>query len=202
MSLTFHEDGHRYYWNGVPVPSVTQILRPLSDLRFIDPAVLESARKFGTAVHRACELHDLGTLNRRALDPALDPYLEGWIKFCSDARCEWTGIEEKIYHPVLKYAGTLDRRGTVRGQQTIVDIKSGAVLGPEIGPQMSAYEYAGDNGRAVKRQRIAVRLTEGGDYEARVYERPDDWSVFCSLLTLRNWCGQHGVTPHFSKEDK
>ncbi|WP_217992962.1 hypothetical protein, partial [Priestia megaterium] len=113
LMLSFDAATHRYSWNGQPVPGVTSVLEPLSSLHLVDPDLLQAASAFGTAVHLACELDDLGQLDERDLDPALMPYLAGWRLFSKDWQVHWDGIEEQVYHPTLRYAGTLDRRGTV-----------------------------------------------------------------------------------------
>lgn len=190
--LTFDPIKHEYRWNGAVVPSVTQILTPLTDLSFVDPDVLRRAQDFGTAVHYACELHDTGRLDEDALDPELAPYLNGWRRFYAEHACVWDLVESRVYHPTLRYAGTLDRRGNVDGHPSIVDIKSGTSLYPSVGPQLAAYTHASSPTPAAYR-RYAVRLFPDG-YELKQYTSALDWPAFASLITLRNFCGQHRIT--------
>lgn len=190
--LTFDPDRHEYRFAGQVVPSVTQILRPLTDLSLVDEDVLRRAMLFGTAVHLACELHDTGRLDADALDPELVPYLNGWRKFCAEHACSWDLIEARVYHPTLRYAGTLDRRGNVDGYPSMVDIKSGTSLYPSVGPQLAAYTHASSPTPAAYR-RYAVRLYPDG-YELKQYTSPMDWPCFASLITIRNFCNQHRIT--------
>lgn len=190
--LTFDPDKHEYRFGGVVVPSVTQILRPMMDLDHVDPDVLRRAQDFGTAVHLACELHDTGRLDEAALDPELAPYLAAWRKFCVEHRCGWDLIEQRVYHPTLRYAGTLDRRGNVDGYPAMVDIKSGTSLYPSVGPQLAAYTHASSPTPAAYR-RYAVRLYPDG-YELKQYTSAIDWPTFASLITIRNFCNQHRIT--------
>jgi hypothetical protein len=192
--LTFDEATHTYRFNGNVVPGVTSVLSPLTDFSRVPPHVLEAASNFGKAVHMACELDDLGTLDEAALDPALAPYLQGWRKFSQDYAVEWDCIEEPIYHATMNYAGTPDRFGNVKGEFTVVDIKSTAQLYPSVGPQLSAYANAKGNPFA---KRLAVQLKADGTYVAKPYTDPTDWPVFASLLTLRNWCARNSITPNF-----
>jgi hypothetical protein len=198
MSLTFDAETHTYRWNGELVPGVTSILRPLCSFDFVKPDVLAAASAFGTAVHKTCELADLGTLDEEALDPELAPYLAQWRKFCADFGCEWEWIEAPFYHQAMRYAGTVDRIGTVKGQAAVLDIKTSASLYPSVGPQLAAYAraYAPDTGQYLKR--FGLRLHADG-YELKPYTSPADWSVFCSLITLRGWCAQHNVTPSYKE---
>jgi hypothetical protein len=77
---------HRYSVRGAAVPGVTEILAPLNDFRKIPHHVLEAAARFGTAVHKACELDDLGVLDEATLDSALAGPLHAWRSFCRDHR--------------------------------------------------------------------------------------------------------------------
>lgn len=192
--LTFDEASHTYQFAGQVVPGVTSILSPLTDFSRVPPAVLEAASNFGKAVHRACELDDLGELDEEALDPALKPYLDGWRKFSAEHAVKWEQIEQPVYHATMRYAGTPDRFGLVNGVRTVVDIKSTAQLYPGVGPQLAAYANAIMEPFAI---RIAVQLKADGTYVAKPYKDPTDWPVFASLLTLRTWCKQHSITPNF-----
>lgn len=192
--LTFDEASHTYQFNGQVVPGVTSILSPLTDFSRVPPAVLEAASQFGKAVHRACELDDLGELDEAALDPALKPYLQAWRKFSAEHQVQWDVIEEPVYHNTMRYAGTPDRFGLVNGVRTVVDIKSTAQLYPAVGPQLAAYANALLEPFAI---RMAVQLKADGTYVAKAYKDPTDWPMFASLLTLRTWCKQHSITPNF-----
>lgn len=192
--LTFDAESHTYRFNGQLVPGVTTILKAITDFSAVPPQVLAAAADFGTAVHLACELDDLGQLDESTLDAALVPYLAAWRKFSADHAVQWQLIESPVYHPVMRYAGTLDRFGLVRGMNTVLDIKSSAQLYPSVGPQLAAYEKAlPPEFTAVKR--MAVQLKADGTYHAQEYSDPTDWPLFCSLLTVRTWCARHSITP-------
>jgi len=127
------------------------------------------------------------------------PYLVGWRKFSKESYVHWQRVETRVYSPTLRYAGTLDRKGLVFGEMSIVDIKSGTSLLPSVGPQLAAYAHADDPiGRATKR--YAVRLYPEG-YELKQYTSPTDWPVFASLVTLRQFCAQHRITPNFKEAE-
>lgn len=195
--LTFNEATHTYRFNGQVVPGVTGILKPVTDYESVPADILLAASEFGTAVHMACELDDKGELDESALDPALAPYLAGWRQFSADYQVRWQLIEKPVYHPLLRYAGTPDRIGLVNGIGTVVDIKSTAQLYPSVGPQLAAYQAANasDPKTPATMQRMAVRLKDDGTYEAKAYTDPIDWPVFCSLLTVRNWCARYLINP-------
>jgi hypothetical protein len=199
--LTFDPIKHEYRdIDGRVVPSVTQILAPLNNFDAVHPDVLAAAQQFGTAVHRACELYDLGTLNIASLDPALLPYLDAWRRFKKDHSTVWHKVEYRLHHQAMGYAGTPDRLGEVEGDMAVVDIKTGTALMPSVGPQLAAYAHAySRDARAIKR--YAVRLHEGG-YEVQWYTDPLDWTTFASLLTLRTFCARHNITPNYRSQQQ
>ena len=55
--LTFNEFNHTYRLDELIIPSVTTLMKPLSDdvYRTVDPEVLEKAARRGTAIHNAVE---------------------------------------------------------------------------------------------------------------------------------------------------
>lgn len=196
--LTFDDASHTYEWDGRKVPGVTSILAPLTDYSRVPRATLEEAALFGKAVHLACELDDLKDLDEGALDPALAPYLAGWRAFSRDYAVQWDDIEQPGYHKTLGYAGTPDRVGTVRGLRAVVDIKTTVVLYPSVGPQLAAYDQLNTQVAGLQ-TRLGVQLCADGAYMVKEYTDPSDWPLFCSLLTLRNWCMRHSLHPNFSE---
>ena len=197
--LTFDAASHTYAFDGNPIPGVTTILKPLTSFHIVRPDILAAASAFGTAVHLACEQWDRGTLDEAALDPALVPYLDAWKLFSAENIVNWTMIEDRVHHPIYRYAGTLDRFGTVNGKQAVVDIKSSVALYPATGMQLAAYKNA-IPGASPMCARLAVQLKADGSYVAKPYTDRDDWPTFLSLLTLRTWCERHRITPHYQEK--
>lgn len=133
-ALHFDEATHTYTASGVVVPSVTQILAPLNDLSFIKPEVLQYKRDLGTAVHKATELYDMGELDESTVSPLVQPYLDGWIRLRAELPFEILGMEERVFHPAHRYAGTYDRLVQLDGKRCIFDLKTGGMF-PSYGPQ-------------------------------------------------------------------
>lgn len=204
--LTFDAEAHRYFWNDQQVPGVTTILSPLTDFSAVDPDVMRRASKFGTAVHHLCELEDLGEdLSGYEVDASLLPYLQAWKRFTGEWNSQWTEVEKRVFHPALRYAGTLDRVGTLvqpgeplhRRHAAMVDIKTSTSLYPAVGPQLAAYARAHDPLTGSSLRRYAVQLKGDGTYVCKEYRDADDFATFSALLALRTWCGRHSITPQF-----
>lgn len=191
-TLCFDPVKHRYtlHPSGVILPSVSEILAPVKDFSGIPPAVLEKARDRGTAVHKACELFDLGTLDEDDLDEQLVPYLAAWSKFMVDFKPDWTEIELPGYHNTLFYAGTPDRRGKQGGRgdrkRIVVDIKGTYSLDPAVSLQLSGYDLMG----AEKCDELwSVRLLKDSTYVRTVHRA--EHSTFLSCLNILRWKQKH-----------
>lgn len=181
--IVFDGESHTYRVHGHVVPSVTQILAMLQDFGGVSAEVLDRAAEFGTHVHQAVDLYNKRILDEASLDPALAPYLADWHSFLRDAAAEVLASEVRVYHPGLKYAGTLDALVRIRNKVAVVDVKTGQVP-RTVGPQLAAYELAysarEDNEHAIRR-RLCVQLT-GDGYRIHEQKNPADWSVFVSAL--------------------
>lgn len=189
---------HCYTLGGRLVPSVTEVLAPLCDLRGVPVHVLRAAAAFGTAVHKACELDDLGTLDEGTLDAQLAGSLQAWRTFCKEHGARWKLVEAPLFDAEMGYAGTVDRYGLVDGVDAVVDLKTTTRLYPSVGPQLAAYARAIPAANA-RTRRLAVQLHASGHYHLREYSSPSDWAVFAALLTLRNFCQQHRITPYYAR---
>jgi hypothetical protein len=189
--LTFDPERHEYTLGGRVLPNVTRVLDPLAQFGGASPEVLEYARERGRRVHEACEADDLGTLVESTVDLETAMYLEGYRKFKRENPHSWDGIEERVYHPVHQYAGTLDRRGSIGGCRALVDIKSGAKQ-RTTALQTAAYlkaAFAGTWGEAQFYQRFALYLHDDGTYTLDPIETnvESDFRTFLSALNVFNW---------------
>lgn len=180
--LTFDEAAHRYEFNGVEVPSVTQILKVIDGdiLAGIPPDVLERKRQIGTATHRAIELMHNNELDWETVDEAVLGYLNAWAAFIADTDFKVGLFEHRVYHETLGYAGTLDLFGVLSGKPTLIDIKTSAAIYPSVGPQTAGYLHA----LAVDADRYAVQLKPDGSYKLHPCKNRRDLNVFLAALTI------------------
>lgn len=197
--LQFDEGLHRYTLAGAVIPSVTQVLKPLYNFAGIDPAVLMAKAELGTAVHRACELLDNDDLDEDSEDgrAALEPiagYLAGYRKFKADKNPAVIENETRLFHPVHRYAGTIDRRFEFEGFIWDVDLKSTVAMSPIVGIQTAAYsEMFKANGYKAKARRSALQLFPDGKYKLWEFKDPGDFAVFLSLLTVQRFKERHSL---------
>lgn len=190
--LTFDHVDHAYFVDGVRKPNVTEILQEAGLTKLWGSADQQAyARDLGIAVHKACELHDRGTLLQSSVDPVVRPYLDAYLMFLEVNRPEILAIEERVYHRELGYCGTLDRAmvlPSARGgrQSAIVDFKSG-VLRRASGPQTAAYLHAYTPKHWANWNRYALHLKGDATYELVPYRSENDWRVFVAALTVHRW---------------
>jgi len=187
--LSFDPDRHRYFWDGVPVPSVTRVLQStrLVDFSGINAEVLAYARSLGTSVHIATALDDTGDLVPESVPDVVAPYLAAWRRF--RAECEFVPdrVEHRIFNHAYRYAGTLDRTGRMRKTPVLVDVKTGQPT-RAAGYQTAAYLAALPR-QEWRRKRFAVHLNPDGTYRLVPYLDRGDLAVFLAALTIHNTIG-------------
>ena len=123
--IFFDEQTHTYLVDGKEVPSVTEILKPLSNRAYgkVNQATLDYAAARGTAVHEACEAVDLGFVPD--LDYETQPFIQAYADWCEVYSPMWIGVEQIVFCEPMWYAGTLDRFGILNdGEYAIVDLKT------------------------------------------------------------------------------
>lgn len=187
--LTFEPEGHTYRLAGLEVPGVTQVLELLEDWEKVPRHLLEAARLFGQHVHEACALLVRGKLDWASLDPALVPYLEGAQRFLRESGVKVIASELRIAHKTLRYAGTLDILGEIRGQTGLFDFKSG-IVPRTVGPQTAAYVGAHQDTYGIRvNRRYCVQLSPElpNGYKVHALNEPADWHTFLSALNIHRW---------------
>ena len=192
-TLEFEPLSHTYHVGEDRVPSVTTIIRPLESYYRMSEKMLKPYAERGTAVHSLTEEYDYDLdYNPDNAPEELRGYLLAWVNFRADFDFTPTHIEHRVLHERLWYAGTIDRVGHVRGQLSIVDIKTGAKLGPAVGVQLAAYQHALESKEEVT-GRYAVQLADDGTYRVVGYDNPLDWDAFRGCLALHTWQETHRI---------
>jgi hypothetical protein len=211
-ALRFDEATHTYTLGQLVLPSVTQILKATGVSTDFDRLVEEGKltraqllekRELGRAAHMAAHYYDEGSLRPGTVDPRVEPYLEGWIKFREVTGFKPAILETALHHPGLLVSGTLDRAGRFERFEGckpfdlyVVDIKLGD---PEdAAAQWQTAAYAGllqanlekSQGGPVDpmwlsvRPRFSVRLRDTGTYDLKRYDNQvTDWQEFCQFVT-------------------
>lgn len=182
--IRFEPDKHKYFLGKQQIPSVTQIISDLMclDFRFIDPWYLE----FGTAVHKAIELHIKDELDIKALDPLLRPYVAAFITSSQEIQFRIIESERIIFDPIIKIAGTMDILAVDLTEKLwVLDIKSG-VPQPWHKLQTAGYailEAGADANLTALPCRGCLYLRKNKTYKFIAHTDPRDFTNFKALAT-------------------
>lgn len=188
--LVFDPGPHVYRYNGVVVPSVTQILKPLENWDFLDEEAKAFYSERGTEVHRVTALDDLEDLVEESVDPTLTGYLKSWRLLRRDPDIKVLSVEEFVFHPLLRVAGTMDRRMLIKRRHAVLDIKAGVKLASH-GVQVYGYKRCWNHGRKKDEQIVdcyTAYLNKDGAMPKLVkWDDEAHDAQFIALLTDRNW---------------
>ena len=176
--------GHVYRVNGIVRPGVTSILK---DCGLIPDFANEEAMLRGKAVHRACELLDLGTLDWSSVRDEFMPYMTAYEEALEKYRLTPIPefIERKVYHPYCLYAGTLDRvYRAVNGDLILTDIKTGTSIPDYAGEQTAAYKDALLALGYQVADRAVLLLKPDGSPQLQYLTDPNDEQIWMSCVNL------------------
>lgn len=204
--LEFDKELHVYKLDGVVIPSCTQLIKPLIDYSHVPDEVLERKRQIGSALHTAIELYHEGTLDESTIDPAVQGYFDGWLRWeldhgtGADYAMRVLGFEVPTASRLYRFGCTPDFWGWLGRRPAVVDIKTTAAAHPAVGLQTVAQAIAlceaGAWGEPVtweKVERYALRLDGRGSYRVHRYSEPDDYGTFLALRTLFGWRQRHRI---------
>lgn len=185
--LSFEEEKHIYRLDGKQLPSVTSIMRPLSQALYkdIDEKILDEAANRGTAVHNAIETYTLYGV--KDIPEAYEGYFEAFRSWWKEEKPEALATECKVYHKSLLYAGTADMPVKIGNKRIIVDFKTSASINKMLtGVQLEAYLKAFESHGVNFDGKAILHLKPTGQYKWLYYEKNDyeSWEVFGALLTV------------------
>lgn len=197
--LKFKEENHEYSLQGIVIPSVTQVLKAagLTNFDHVDPALLERNAAFGNAVHAAIQFKCKGTLDEDTVDEAIKSYLEAWDNFVEDFQFVAKQNEVRGFHPVYRYAYTIDLLGEINNGgkyagMAVGDIKTGKPKSVDL-IQLGGYKLA------VEKQRNIFILYLNPSFKPRGYKvlfttnNKKEQGIFLSCLNIFNFRKEHGL---------
>lgn len=181
--LRFDQATHTYTVEGQEWPSVSRVMGPIvGDLDSIPRSVLDAKSELGTAIHLATELIDQNDLDDESVLPEWKGYIDAYRRFLSEHAVEWEFSEAFGCHEEERYAGTIDRAGSIDGESALVDIKTRVRIPGYVGVQLAAYEAMHPALRG--RKRFALHLMPTGAYKLIPFQSPLDWVRFRACLTV------------------
>ena len=188
--LAFADATHTYLLNGVEIPSVSAVMKPLSQHEYggVDERTLEAAANKGTAVHNAIE--NWLKFGIADLDPEYQGYLDGFLEWWEQHKPVVVGSEIRTYHKLLRYAGTVDLLAMIDGELNLIDYKTTyRLIDKNCRVQLEAYSQAlSSHGITVAKKRI-LHLAKDGKWKDPMFETKDAeaWRVFGSLKCVYDY---------------
>ena len=147
------------------------------------------AALIGTTAHAACEAFIKGE-EPKVINQAAKNSFDSFLAWVEDNDVEFIASEAKVYHNVLRYAGTLDVDAVVNGERCIVDLKTSNAIYPEMRLQVAAYARAREQelGIQYKRGWILRLPKDKSGFEAVPVDTIDeDFVAFLGLLEYYRW---------------
>ena len=189
LPIEFEPVNHIYTVEGAKLPSVTQIMEPMSLIlyRGIPWDVLAAAADRGTRVHeQVSNFIRFGLLEE---DDDTAPYLMAYQAFSERYRPVWIASEYRVFHKLMRYSGTVDLLGFVEPDDgtgiDVVDIKATRQFHKVmLSTQVSAYAEAVKSHGVIVRERYGLQLCGDGKYR---FERvADGYKTFLHCLAIQN----------------
>lgn len=156
--LQFNEEKHEYTYNGVVLPSVTQLISEILPDKYanVNKRILNNKAMFGTEGHKIIEHLDVRDIEsakqqvREIKNKDLEICLREYLRLVKKYDIRPLIHEMKINYSYL-YAGTLDMIANVYQEFSLIDVKFTSTLDYsylswQLGMYSLAYEnYTNDN---------------------------------------------------------
>lgn len=187
--IEFDEAQHLYTLGGMRLPSVTQVMEPMSLMLYRDvpEQMLDAAADRGTRAHeQVSNFIRYGILES---DEDTQPYVDAFLLFNQDRRPTWIASELRTFHRLMGYAGTIDLIGYIEPDDgtgvDVIDLKCTSVFHPVmLATQIGAYAEALRSHGVKVRRRYGLQLLKTGKYRFEQVE--DGYKNFLHCLALYN----------------
>lgn len=188
--LEFEDNTHTYTLNGIVVPSVSEVIAPLSNVKYsgISERTLARAADKGTSVHNSIE--NWIKFGIEDIPPEHSGYFNAFMDWWNTYNPEVVGSEVRLCHILMQYAGTADFIGYIQDELTLIDFKSTyTVSDMTCGVQLEAYSQALKSMGVVVQRKKILHLKRDGRFDLRDYPENDParWRVFGALKTVYDY---------------
>jgi len=190
--LEFEEENHIYRLNGIIIPSVSNILEPLSRAKYsrVDERTLDRAAERGTSVHDSIEnFIKYGIVD---VNPEYRGYFNGFHEWWENKKPIFIGSENRIYHKQMRYGGTLDLLVYIGDSLALVDFKTCYAKDDNSWKlQLMGYEYALMSHGIFIDEKMVLHLKKDGkcseyQYPVKDGKELDDFNAFVKVYRRTN----------------
>jgi hypothetical protein len=183
------EDGHIYKLDGIVIPGVTDLVRPLGeDIDEMQENAVEAAADRGVTCHKVLELL-LGGETEIEYPDAYEPYVEAIRLFLSEHEIIPLSIETPICSERLRVGGTPDLLCYYDGKLAALDYKFvSQIAKSKVQAQLNGYmELLIDSG-VFPEELHAVQFLNDGKYRPYPVSINNKWFVACYEIYMRKNC--------------
>lgn len=194
MNTTFDPKTHIGTVDGVPWPSVTQLLKEFGivDYSRVPDETLERKRLIGIRVHAATVLLDTQDLDEEDFQtrfPDCVGYLNAYRKFREIENFEPEHKERRYFSKKWRFHGAPDEAGLYLGklgdEPVLIDYKCTWKMYESTGPQLAAYSMLLEECADIKiKKRLGLLLKPSGHYDIVPFKDPNDFQDFQACLWL------------------
>lgn len=190
VNIDFDEEKHLYTLRGYRLPSVTQLMKPMSSLVYSDVSegVLMEAADRGTRAHES--ISNIVLYGIEESDEDTEPYVKAFQDFNTTFRPQWIASEYRTFHRHLHYAGTIDLIAEADdGAVDVMDIKTTAQFHRVmLSVQLAAYAEALTSHGVKVRNLYGLQLLKDGRYRFEQVE--GDYKLFLHCFAIYNAMAQ------------
>jgi len=187
-NLVFDKENHVYTVDGKKLENITSIIDGFLSKEFFT----EEARERGTAVHEAIKaIYLTGSYYVTA---EYQGYIDAFFQFLEDTDFQMLLSETPLFHPMYKYAGTLDLFGWLQNVGTVVEIKTGLdhpVYQLQTAAQKDLINVSQDVIKCTARR--VLQLNTDGTYKLHIHTGANDIHVFNACLTIKRWRRRNNI---------
>lgn len=193
MEIRFEESTHTYWINGIQYPSVTQLFEKYHLKRaYYRPGYATLGRRAHQVLAEIDSAIKFGfEYPEEDISDDLKGFVCAWANAKEEKKILIDEIEVRCASEVYKFAGTVDRIGTINDKLSIIDIKTGSCDRNDpvqlCGYRMAAYEYwrsehfVGADSLLVA-QLANVYINKDGSFTVRIW---DDKEVEEAIITWK-----------------
>ena len=189
MTTEYNDELHEYRMDGIVIPGVTSILQAAG--LYNEDFFTEQSRTRGNYVHKAVLYYLQDDLDEDSIPDEYRGYIEAFKRFMAEADCKphLEMCEVPLFSEVWRVGGTPDIPCLLNGQESLIDIKSGAET-ETCGIQLAAYALLHPI-PSVKRYGLYLKAT--GKYKLIPYTDRNDIKIFKAALSLYHWRQERGL---------
>ena len=166
--------------NGKQYARVSDILRPFTDFKGIDPEVLQRKADIGTSVHQAIADEIAGAFPTPV--EAGQGYFDSFLEWCYEFQPNFVLSEKRFFCDEKRITGQIDALVRLEGNSglILVDFKTSVKESPTWPLQAHLYAYLVENDCPLEPEYLFVKLDKkGGKAQVFGYKRSQDIHQKC-----------------------